>query len=107
MSEHTFDVATNIRMTEQLQCQMLALLSDFFTGMHQNVSKSDQAEILADMEIALFLMAKRLGISKELLDRKAVSAIRATLLKTEHTLWKEDLLHILYAMENDGTVNGG
>ena len=36
MSEHTFDVATNIRMTEQLQCRMLALLSDFFTG---NASK--------------------------------------------------------------------
>lgn len=101
MSEHTFDVATNIRMTEQLQCRMLALLSDFFTGMHQNISKSEQAEILADMEIALFLMAKRLGISKEMLDRKAVSAIKATLLKTDNSFWKEDLLHVLYAMEKE------
>ena len=69
--------------------------------MHQNVSKSEQAEILADMEIALFLMAKRLGISKEMLDRKAVSAIKATLLKTDNSFWKEDLLHVLYAMEKE------
>ncbi len=101
MSEHTFDVATNIRMTEQLQCHMLALLSDFFTGMHENVSKSEQAEILADMEVALFLMAKRLGISKEMLDRKAMSAIKAALLKTDNSFWKEDLLHVLYAMEKE------
>ena len=31
-----FDVAKNIKMTENLQCQMLAVLSDFFTAMQQN-----------------------------------------------------------------------
>ena len=46
-------------------------------------------------------MAKRLGISKEMLDRKAVSAIKATLLKTDNSFWKEDLLHVLYAMEKE------
>ena len=37
-----FDVAKNIKMTENLQCQMLAVLSDFFTAMQQNAPKVEK-----------------------------------------------------------------
>ena len=58
-----FDVAKNIKMTENLQCQMLAVLSDFFTAMQQNAPKVEKTEILARMEVLLYLMAARLQIS--------------------------------------------
>ena len=99
MPERTFDVAKNIRMTQQLQCRMLALLSDFFDSMYQNASKTEQTEILADLEIALFLMANRLGISKETLDRKAAMALKAELLKADTDVWKDDLLSVLQMLE--------
>ena len=97
MPERTFDVAKNIRMTQQLQCRMLALLSDFFDSMYQNASKTEQTEILA--EIALFLMVNRLGISKETLDRKAAMALKAELLKADTDVWKDDLLSVLQMLE--------
>ena len=34
--EKSFDVARNIRMTQELQCQMLAQVADLFTAMHNN-----------------------------------------------------------------------
>ena len=52
-----FDVAKNIKMTENLQCQMLAVLSDFFTAMQQNAPKVEKTEILARMEVLLYPMA--------------------------------------------------
>ena len=71
-----FDVAKNIKMTENLQCQMLAVLSDFFTAMQQNAPKVEKTEILARMEVLLYLMAARLGISRAAMDRKAVAWLR-------------------------------
>ena len=33
--EKSFDVARNIRMTQELQCQMLSQVADLFTAMHR------------------------------------------------------------------------
>ncbi len=94
-----FDVAKNMKMTESLQCQMLAVLSEFFTAMQKNVSKTEQTEILARLEVLLYLMAGRLGISKDALDRKAVASIRLGLAEAEKGEWNQSLLELLYALE--------
>ena len=65
MPEKSFDVARNIRMTQELQCQMLSQVADLFTAMHNNASKAEQTELLAKLEISLRLLAGRLGISQE------------------------------------------
>ena len=44
--EKSFDVARNIRMTQELQCQMLSQVADLFTAMHNNASKAEQTELL-------------------------------------------------------------
>ena len=99
MSETSFDVARNIRMTQDLQCRMLRLVSDFFTAMQENAAKAEQTEILADLEIVLLLMASRLGISKETLTRKAVMAVKAELLQEKQSAWESDLLQVLQMLE--------
>ena len=87
-----FDVAKNIKMTEDLQCQMLSVLSEFFTAMQKNDSKNEKMEILARLEVLLYLTAGKLGISKEALDGKTVSGIRLGLLQEEKEEWKPALL---------------
>ncbi len=99
MSEQNFDIASNIRMTQELQCQMLSLLSDFFTAMQQNASKTEQTERLADMEIALRLMAARLGISNETLSHKAVMRIKAYLVQSDAHALQSDLLSVLHTLD--------
>lgn len=101
MSEKEFDIARNIRMTEGLQCQMLTLLSEFYTAMHENVSKQEKMELLANLEAALYLMAERLGISCEALDRKAAANVRLSLLQEDQALWKDDLLKVLQRLEKE------
>ena len=72
MPEKSFDVARNIRMTQELQCQMLAQVADLFTAMHNNASKAEQTELLAKLEISLRLLAGRLGISQDGLSRNCL-----------------------------------
>lgn len=94
-----FDVAKNIKMTENLQCQMLAVLSYFFTAMQQNAPKAEKTEILARMEVLLYLMAARLGISRAAMDRKAAANIKLGLLEEEKGEWKSALLELLHELE--------
>ncbi len=93
------DVAKNIKMTEDVQCQLLAVLSEFFTAMQKNASKAEKTEILARLEVLLYLMAERLGISKAALDGKAAASIRLGLLKEEKEEWKPLLLELLHELE--------
>lgn len=99
MLSKELDVAKNIKMTEDVQCQLLAVLSEFFTAMQKNASKTEKTEILARLEVLLYLMAERLGISKDMLDQKAAASIRLGLLKEEKEEWKPALLELLHELE--------
>ena len=99
MAGMDLDVAKKIRMTQDLQCQMLSALSDFFMAMQQNASKADKTEILADMEILLYLMGERMGISRDGMDRKAASKLRLGLLEEKREEWRASLLSLLNALE--------
>lgn len=97
--EKSFDVARNIRMTQELQCQMLAQVADLFTAMHNNASKAEQTELLAKLEISLRLLAGQLGISQDGLSRKAAMTLKATLVQEDVSAWKSDLLTVLHELE--------
>lgn len=94
MSGSEFDIAKNIKMTENLQCQMLAVVSQFFTAMQENASKAEKTEILAELEIVMYLLAGRMGISKENLDQKAMAKLKVGLLQEERLEWKTSLLEL-------------
>lgn len=99
MLHRELDVAKNIKMTEDVQCQLLSVLSEFFTSMQKNASKTEKMEILARLEVLLYLMAARLGISKATLDQKAAASIRLGLLQEEKEEWKPVLLELLHELE--------
>ena len=96
--EKSFDVARNIRMTQELQCQMLSQVADLFTAMHNNASKAEQTELLAKLEISLRLLAGRLGISQDGLSRKAAMTLKAALVQEDVSAWKSDLLTVLHEL---------
>ena len=98
--EKEFDIAKNIRLTEELQCRMLTLTAEFFTAMQQNKEKADLTKVLADLQNTLLLLSARLGISSHVLDQKSISLIKLALLQEEDGVKKDALLHLLRTMED-------
>lgn len=94
-----FDVTKNIKMTEDLQCELLSSVAEIFQAMNKNVSKSEKAELLANTEILLCLLAGRMGISKATLDQKAIARLRVGLVNEDRTEWKTSLLQLLHELE--------
>ncbi len=99
MLDKDFDITKQIRMTEQLQCQLLSELSTLFCHVQQNAEKAVLAADLADLENSVSLLAARFGISKYALDQKAISQLKLALLKEEDAAKKGALLELLHAME--------
>lgn len=93
-----FDVAKNIQMTEELQCSILAEVSKLYSVMQKKTSKKEQLEAMADLEVAMYLLALKLGISKDMLDEKAISKMKLSLATEERTEWKTAILETLGAM---------
>ncbi len=95
MIQKDFDVARNLKMTEDLQCMLLARVSDLFSSMNQKGTRAEQLELLAELEVTMLLLSLKLGISKEALDQKAIAKIKLDLVKEERTEWKNALLETL------------
>lgn len=92
MNGRELDIAKNIKMTENLQCQMLSAVSELYCAMQQDLPKAEKAEILANLEIVMYLLAERMGISKDTLDQKAAARLKLGLLQEERPEWKTALL---------------
>lgn len=102
MSKGEMDIAKNIKMIENLQCQLLRLVSDLFCSMQDNrATAKDRADLLANIEIMTYLLAERLGISPQALDQKVVARLKVGMLEEEGSdEWKATLLGIYKHMEN-------
>ena len=94
-----FDVAKNLKMTESIQCSILSGVSDLFLAMNKKNSKMEQIEVLAQIQMDTFLLAGKLGISKESLDKKTIAKLKVNLLEEERPEWKSALLETLNAMK--------
>lgn len=90
-----FEVAKRIQMTEELQCTVLSKVSELYSSMNKKVSKNDQVEILAELEVAIYLLSLKLGISKDLLDKKVISKLKVAIATEERNEWKSAILEIL------------
>ncbi len=96
------EIAINVKMIDNLQCQLLSLVSQLFLSMQDNaVTTAERAEILAGIEVILYLLSDKLGVSCKTLDQKAISRIKVGLLKEGSTEeWKASLLEILHHLDN-------
>ena len=96
------DIAKNIKMIDNLQCQLLSFVSPLFLSMQNNdITTAERAEILANIEVILYLLSDKLGVSSKTLDQKAISRIKVGLLQEDNNEeWKASLLGILHHLDN-------
>lgn len=96
------DIAKNIKMIDNLQCQLLSFVSQLFLSMQNNdITTAERAEILANIEVILYLLSDKLGVSSKTLDQKAISRIKVGLLQEDNNEeWKVSLLGILHHLDN-------
>jgi len=94
------DIAKNLRMIEELQCELLHLVSELFSMMKGNKGTSkEQGEILANIEITGYLLAEKLGVSNQALEQKIVSRLKLGMAQEEGSQeWKDSLRGLLYHM---------
>jgi len=97
MPRGELDIAKNIKMIEGLQCELLSLISQLFCSMQDGKETArERVELLANMEVMIYLLANRLGISCQLLDQKVVSRLKLGILEEEDgEEWKDTLRGIL------------
>ena len=96
------EISKNIKMIDNLQCQLLSFVSQLFLSMQNNdITTAERAEILANIEVILYLLSDKLGVSSKTLDQKAISRIKVGLLKEDNSEeWKASLLGILHHLDN-------
>ncbi len=96
------ELGKNIKIIDNLQCQLLSLVSQLFLSMQNSeMTTAERAEILAGIEVILYLLSEKLGVSCKTLDQKAMARIKVGILKEEsNEEWKNSLLGILYHLEN-------
>ncbi len=83
-----------------MQCELLSLVSQLYSSMRDaNAQTKDRAEILANMQIMVYLLAERLGISFQVLDQKIISKLKLGVLEDGGEEWKSSLLALLRHMD--------
>ena len=71
------EIAKNIKIIDNLQCQLLSLVSQLFLSMqNSDMTTAERAEILAGIEVILYLLSEKLGVSCKTLDQKAMARIK-------------------------------
>lgn len=100
MASNELDITKNIKMIEEMQCELLSLVSQLYCSMRDsNAQTKDRAEILANIQIIVYLLGKRLGISFQALDQKMVSKLKLGVLEESGDEWKSALLALLRHMD--------
>ena len=96
------EIAKNIKMIEGLQCELLSLVSQLFLSMQDsNATTAQRAEILANIEVMVYLLSEKLGVSPKNLDQKAISRMKLGILQQDSSeQWRAPLLGVLHHLEN-------
>ncbi len=96
------EIAKNIKMIEGLQCELLSLVSQLFLSMQDsNATTAQRAEILANIEVMVYLLSEKLGVSPKNLDQKAISRMKLGILQQDSSeQWRASLLGVLHHLEN-------
>ena len=68
---------------------------------NSDMTTAERAEILANIEVILYLLSEKLGVPCKTLDQKAIARIKIGILKEEsNEEWKNSLLGILHYLDN-------
>lgn len=91
LKETELDITKNLRAIEWLKCELLGAVTLLFRGILKG-SEERILEALAQAVLALYLLARRLGIGFARLDAKVRSMVHQSIIE-EHELekWYGDL----------------
>ena len=91
--DRDFDIAKTIKIIEWLKAQLLADVSQLFSGMVEGYNRrsNEHIDTLANMIILIYLLGKKLGVSYDTLDVKVLNQLKLGMLETENdTDWLTD-----------------
>lgn len=94
-NEKELDIAKNIHIIESLKCELLSDLAQLYTGMFDSHSNEafEKDDIIANMIMVSYILAKRLGISYHSLDMKILNKLRLGTMEDDRQ-WYSDLISL-------------
>ncbi len=103
-SEHNLDVTRNLRLVEWLKCEMLSGMASFYRLMLKGsrVSQEALADVLANIILVAYLLARRMGMTYAMIDLKIHSKIKLGVTE-EHEVekWYRDLSELAAYMNRN------
>ncbi len=94
-NEKEIDIAKNIHIIESLKCELLSDLAQLYTGMFDSNSNEafEKDDIIANMIMISYILAKKLGIPYHSLDMKILNKLRLGTMENDK-LWYGDLISL-------------
>jgi hypothetical protein len=90
-SEDNVDVTRNMKLVEWLKCELLSGVASFFQ-LAQRGSQDTLADIIANIILVAYLLARRLGMTYAMIDLKIQSKIKLGVTEDhEVEKWYNDL----------------
>ncbi len=93
-SEDNLDVTRNMRLVEWLKCEMLTGVASFYQLMQRGSRSSQEAlaDVIANIILVAYLLARRLGMTYATVDLRIQSKIKLGITE-EHEVekWYKDL----------------
>lgn len=99
-NDKELDITKNIHIIESLKCELLSDLSQLYTGMFDPNSEEafEKDDILANMIMISYILAKRLGIPYHNLDMRILNKLRLGTMENNKQ-WYGDLISLTKHIE--------
>ena len=93
MYKKEVDVAQNIKIIESLKCELLSDLSQLYTGMSNPdyMETQERDDILANMIMVTYMLAKKLGVPYHTLDLKILNKLKVGIIQNGDNEWYKEI----------------
>jgi len=96
------DITKTIRIIEGLKSELLTNIAQLYGNMANGrvIEKDENLNVLADMVTIIYLLAWKMGISYEEVDKKLLDKIDLNILKEKDDDWVKQLITLSDYFEN-------
>ena len=93
MYKKELDVAKNIKIIESLKCELLSDLSQLYSGMANpdSMEQQERDDILANMIMVTYMLAKKLGVPYHTLDLKILNKLKVGIIQNSDNEWYKEI----------------
>jgi len=91
--ERELDIAKNIKVIETLKCELLSDLSQLYTemAMPENSEPQERDDILANIIMVTYILAKKLGVPYHTLDGKILNKLKVGIIQNGDNEWYKEI----------------